>query len=622
MKKQYTLLSISSKIMNDIIQACSKINRTQFPSSIDGVEYKSLTDYVHKITRKFFSPFSAKYTEKTKKNYIYECTFSKNGCFSKLVFSHFIDFYENQYFTFNTQDCNFQHCNHPLNEHFVESHRNCCSDEIVEQVKFQTKLGVLPGRIRSNLDIEVGSNHFYEMRRPILEEERQEDLDSLIQMMQKGNKKKIKVRRNNDILESITILDNEIMKSDYSSDIAVIDDTAMTNMYGLPLEAIVVVDQEKHTQLLGYSIIKNKSSESFSTFFSDYIELGGPQFRIIVVDRLEAQFDSISKIFPNSFVVFCLVHIRRDLVQHFGADDEIVTRFDSLRRNPFQSYEYLDYLKKRRLQLISFQGLRCLGLLLARHEHWLPICLIKKGFYLSFDTSRIEGLFGLFKGNYGHNRGQITTVIKNLNNLCGLLKTNSYSTYLRTFRTYSQFPLVKSEDIKILGKMILDFLKTELEACNLINFNAPCVWCELRRNNSPYAIPCRHVIRQGFVIDTNQIHKRFLRNPYDIDNMPNLVVIEDSSIQMAKNRTNFLTRIDPFVNLYGKNKDIDSILDTAIDRLESLRIVPNKGMPPTIAQSGRAFVSPSKNVCSGRQKTKRNYNIKNPKTKKKNEELS
>ena len=102
--------------------------------------------------------------------------------------------------------------------------------------------------------------------------------------------------------------------------------------------------------------------------------------------------------------------------------------------------------------------------------------LIKKGFYLSFDTSRIEGLFGLFKGNYGHNRGQITTVILNLNNLCGLLKTNSYSTYLRTFRTYSQFPLVKSEDIKILGKMILDFLKTELEACNLINFNAPCVW--------------------------------------------------------------------------------------------------------------------------------------------------
>lgn len=272
MKKQYTLLSISSKIMNDIIQACSKINRTQFPSSIDGVEYKSLTDYVHKITRKFFSPFSAKYTEKTKKNYIYEYTFSKNGCFSKLVFSHFIDFYENQYFTFNTQDCNFQHCNHPLNEHFVESHRNCCSDEIVEQVKFQTKLGVLPGRIRSNFDIEVGSNHFYEMRRPILEEERQEDLDSLIQMMQKGNKKKIKVRRNNGILESITILDYEIMKSDYSSDIAVIDDTAMTNMYGLPLEAIVVVDQEKHTQLLGYSIIKNKSSESFSTFFSDYIE--------------------------------------------------------------------------------------------------------------------------------------------------------------------------------------------------------------------------------------------------------------------------------------------------------------------------------------------------------------
>ena len=37
--------------------------------------------------------------------------------------------------------------------------------------------------------------------------------------------------------QSITIVDYEILNSDYVSYIAIIDDTAMTNMYGFPLEA-------------------------------------------------------------------------------------------------------------------------------------------------------------------------------------------------------------------------------------------------------------------------------------------------------------------------------------------------------------------------------------------------
>lgn len=106
------------------------------------------------------------------------------------------------------------------------------------------------------------------------------------------------------------------------------DETAMTNMYGLPLEAMIVIDQEAHTQLLAYSIIPNKSSESFKYFFKDYIELGGKTFRIIVVDRLQAQLDALQEIFPNSYIVFCLVHIRRELLLYFQTSDEIIIKFE------------------------------------------------------------------------------------------------------------------------------------------------------------------------------------------------------------------------------------------------------------------------------------------------------
>ena len=53
----------------------------------------------------------------------------------------------------------------------------------------------------------------------------------------------------------IGIIDNKILNSNYSNDIVIINDTAMTNLYGLPLETMVVIDSEDHTQLLAYSIL-------------------------------------------------------------------------------------------------------------------------------------------------------------------------------------------------------------------------------------------------------------------------------------------------------------------------------------------------------------------------------
>lgn len=52
---------------------------------------------------------------------------------------------------------------------------------------------------------------------------------------------------------------------------------------------------------------------------------------------------------------------------------------------------------------------------------------------------------------------------------------------------------------------------------------------------------------------------------------------------------------------------VDNILDTTIENLESLRIVFNNNMPPTISQIAPLFNNPSNNSAYKRQKTKRNY---------------
>ena len=592
--------------MNQILLSCSKINNTCFPCDIDGVLYESLTHFVHDISRNCYCPFSAFLTSQNRRTVIYSCTFAQDGCNAKLIFNIFTNFNDVHYYTFNLQDSVLVHNNHLLDNHFVQAHRNCCSESQCDQIRFQTQLGVPPGRIRSNLDIQCGSNLFYNIRRPTIEESRSEDLDSLIEKLQSGREKLIKVNKDDDgILNSITVIDSEILNSNYSEDVAIIDDTVMTNLYGLPVEAIVVIDAEGHSQLLAYSLLPNKTEDSFSAFFGDYLELGGHQFRIIIVDRLQAQFNSLSKKFPRSVIVFCLFHIRNDLLLYFSRDDPIIIGFDNAVTNPSQSDTYLHYLIHRRSQMKNECGIKCLDNLIEHYTNWLPSCLLQQGVFYSFYSSRIEGLFGLLKGNYGHERGNLMTVINNLNNLCGVFKTQSYTTYKKTSEQYLKFPLIEPSQINICGRLLLGFLEEEFNAFVLHIPIDICVWCHLRSNNSPYTIPCRHTIQNGYTINLNQIHKRFLRNFNIFQPIPNVIQISESAIPHVKNRTNLLARIEPYSNLYGRNSEVDRIFDSALTDLENLKVRRNAGMPPTIAQSGAAFCHPSHNVLCGRQSTKR-----------------
>ena len=135
--------------MNDIILYSAKINNTKFPCIISEIKYETLTQYVNQTPRKAEYPFSAEKTEKYRKNYVYTYTFSQNGCKARLIFTRYEDFYKNHYFTFNMQESNFHYCNHPVICRFEEAHGNCIDKGKIEQIQFQTKLGVPPRRIRT-----------------------------------------------------------------------------------------------------------------------------------------------------------------------------------------------------------------------------------------------------------------------------------------------------------------------------------------------------------------------------------------------------------------------------------------------------------------------------------------
>ena len=602
MKKNRTIC----KSMKDLASKCKLIHKTVFPCTILSKDYSNLTEFVTTLCKNYNIPYSAiKSQDDNRSSFIFYCTFkNKFNCKSILVFKRSTTFDSKVQYTFDRSTSILLH-SHTLNVHFIKAHRNTATPEQIIAIQEQTRLGVDPGRIRANVDFDGSSNIFYEIRRKILSDGKLENLETLLQNLQEGTDKRIKVRKSpNGELLSVTIVDNEILFSDYSNDVVIVDDTATTNMYDMPMETMIAIDQENHTQLLAYSIIPNKTTTAFENFFDDYLSLGGKAPRFIIVDRLRAQINAISKKFPYAYIAYCLVHIRRDLEQYFKNDPDIIPKFDETKYNPYLSNDYLNLLINKLQNFpANTPGAKCLQSLIAEADRWLPIHLIQHGLNTNWDTSRIEGFFGLLKRNYGHEKGKLADIIKYSNNFCSVLKTQSFATYNKTLSQYPSSPFIPQRDYKYYGRMILEILDHEYSqiGSNLDPFY--CVWCHLRFNNSLYALPCRHTMHEGLQIDINTIHKRYLRVNFSNQSASNEIAISVEPTSYPKTRENLLALIEPFASLYGKNKDINDIFDTTIAQLNALKINENPGMPSTIPQQGAEFIHPSRNV--GRRKRKK-----------------
>ena len=124
--------------------------------------------------------------------------------------------------------------NHFNNVHYVSAHRRIFNDETKDEIVKQTLLGVPVGRIRSNLGLDCGSGILYEARREALHDTKMENLNDLVENLKSNFGKDVKMRMNEqNKLASITIVDKEIVSSDYAKDIIIMDDTATTNKYGI-----------------------------------------------------------------------------------------------------------------------------------------------------------------------------------------------------------------------------------------------------------------------------------------------------------------------------------------------------------------------------------------------------
>lgn len=607
--------------MEDILQELNGFNNVSFPFQ----NFKSITEYVSVITKKYKIPYSAYKTDGNRKTFIYICSFGgesrsnirfpvKTNCESILVFIKNIRFDGTSIFNFDFNKSIIRH-NHSLEPEFIEAHRNCLDIQTIHNIKQQEAMGILPGRIRSNLNININSNIFYNLRRNEIEQSKNESFETFINFLKNTNDFKIKLNTSEGKLSSATFVYKKVCDMPYSSDLAIIDDTASTNIYGLALELIAVVDQDKHTQILSFGFLEDKSYHGFFSFFQDFKELtNDKKFRIIIIDRLSSQINALKDVFKESVLVFCHTHIRRNLVNSFGINSGIVKNFDNLENSYLICENYIKFLIEERKKMLKIKGIKVIEELIRTRNNWLPSDLIRQGVNFKFSTSRIEGVFGIIKQHYGHERSNITNVVKYIANECRLLMTQSYSKRGSIDFYYQGFPLINLNELHFFGKLVLNILEEEYNSFLENKSNEMCVWCNLRKMNSPYRLPCRHVINSNTIINIEEIHSRYIRNDniYSTSTKSKIILSEiHNSSQISFKYNDIMSRIQPYAAAAQHNNEIANIFSNTFKQLENNKIVLNLNMPTTISMKGCISVHPSNNVIfGGKPKLKNLYHCK------------
>ena len=583
-----------------LIDSFSQINHATF-DSLSG-EYHSLTEFVTEISKLHLCPFFADSTGDTRRIQRYRCKYGGRirGNSVKTSCPCYVDFLKEIDGTYSFKEAHWYH-NHDSSSEFYNAHWNTMTKEQIQMARQQQELGVLPGQIRANIGTNVNSNIFYKIRKPAIESNKSESLDQLLSQLNEIDfDSKVDISPNHEFI-SATFVYSKIASSPISLDALCLDDTSGTNVYGLPLEVILVIDSEGRSQMLGFGFLNDRTKNSYQQFLRYIKEKIGGEPRVITTDRSIAQISAIKDILPSTHIVFCRVHLRRDLLKHFECTDDVIKGFDDIHINIHLCDKYIDMISQR-LQSLEGSSHEIIETLIQKADNWLPSILLRKGIFLNLTNNRSEGFFGTFKNQYGYKRFPIIDVCKKVMTFSRSMYIQSIKSRRNTDIHFDGFPCFPYEDRTEVGALALNIISEEYKELLNENNNYPwCVWCYLRDINPSLSLPCRHVMHDSNQIQyhSNDLDPRYLRTSMDNNIEAEHVVNVIDEYKKSLNFSDIMATIAPYASAAPRNPEIMSIFDKTIEELRSTKTELNTGMPPTIAIKGRLAEHPSKNVILG-----------------------
>jgi hypothetical protein len=354
-----------------------------------------------------FIPFE---TGRRRLTQIYKCC-----CYLTHQCPAFISFkYKNN--TLALRDENHFH-NHLITELLRKGKSNSGSipQATIQKIQEFTELGLSPGAIRLKLRLTLSPKRLYEIRRPILRLMQHIQAFDLQNEVHNWNGWATQINTNNGIFHSFYGVNLQHANQDYSRYINIMDDTAKTNFFQLPLFAIITPDYNEKSRLLAFGILNSRKSTEIKAFLRYLLQFTGTPPKFIIIDRYMSQISAIEEVFNPQSLLYCRLHIAtnvRDVIK----DREFLELFWKLAHNQCSEEVFLSKLFEIRNQTKLDKVRSFIDSLMNEIERWLPTQVDPSS--KIYVTSRVEGFFGRLKTETNHQ-------LLPLKDLCVLIKVLS-----------------------------------------------------------------------------------------------------------------------------------------------------------------------------------------------------
>ena len=512
--------------------------------------------------------------------------------------------------------CDLKH-NHPIGIPTKKRTRNNLTLLQREKIATATKQGNSAHSIRLNQKLTCTKDVLYAARRPILQEMRNKEMEDLISEIKSWDNWSSEILKNEDnILVGCHIIHNVICSQSYAQDVCVVDDTSCTNKYNMPVLAMIVEDQNGRNQVLAFCVMESRQEFVFDRFFNRVKESVG-QIRLFICDRNRTQKNSLLRIWPNCKIIYCSVHIGRNLRNSVSI--EIFNLYQKMRKLLITEDDFLDACREFINAYPNAKGSKTLNNLLCETDNWLPSKIINYTHCDNETSNRVEGFFGSLKNILEH---RIVTLAELIRAIC-IRGDRLYLTSINEPSMNVPNDLISTEDSRLIGSLALNIIHSEYNdlSCN------GCLEKEYSRDccktHLIFGLPCKHLLLQRIkndavpLLSIEDIPKRwkYLHNTQIVSqkNPITTIIREDAPIDYSY--SGCIARFEKYFSSAHRSQEIRDALDKCILQLSTVehQSGTNEELkpPPCLNISGRPFSHPRNNSeiasRSGAPKRKRKY---------------
>jgi len=549
-------------------------------SGIDNMKIDSLdflTEMIKVASQDFQIRFKKECTGESRLSQKYACGLSKSiyNCKSFIKYS-----VENNIVRF--MKANWIHT-HDIRQ-YQSNHRFALTQSQIKSIEEATRIGMTSGQIRIKDNLFIPSEVLYEIRRPILKNFKIEEIERMLKRVKSFSDYDVQVQTSlENRLRNLYCFNLKVIRNLYSQDIAILDDTSCTNLFGMPIIVSFTMDENGLTQITGFGLLENHEKSSFISYLLALKSIMGSNIRLFIVDRHIAQLFAIKETYPEAKIIFCYIHIKRNLIHALGLKHDVIKLFDEMIHNTSNEDAFIEQLleTKNNLKENNIKGEKVLLDLLNNQDYWIPSKINSYKHCGNTTTNRAEGFFGILKKEFlCKSMKPLDFVFQSIHNISERYFMRSIS----MINPLMPLELISEDDALSIGYMACGILlkeygefldkwrkkkSVESEDCQ------DCSVCQ------SYGLPCFHIMlsryRNGIdpMISIKDIPKRWI-----VSDGRQIIPNNPTKIIIYKNETNesnewdystCISKFEYYFNIAKRSSKVKDALQLALDSLESLK---------------------------------------------------